>query len=123
VLENLVSALMARSNLARDAVRNELGRLQREGYLDEAEAKRLLEEGLEALGERLEAARAQVEPALGELGGEVGRRLRDALDLPSRAEVVALTEALRAAQSRESPPSADPTTTPAGDDERPGAQG
>lgn len=72
----------------------ELRRLEEGGYLDPAEVEQLLAEAKERLGGQAERARSFAQPLLEAAGGAV----REVLDIPTRAEIRELTEALREAR-------------------------
>lgn len=72
----------------------ELRRLEEGGYLDAEEVERLLAEAKERLGGQAARARSFAQPLLEAAGGA----FRDALDIPTRAEIRELTEALREAR-------------------------
>ncbi len=91
MLEKLIAAALTRPALAHRVLRDELDRLREGGYLSEQELDGLRRETLEKLSERLEQARVAVSPLVSGLG----ESLREALDIPSRSEVRALTEELR----------------------------
>lgn len=93
MLEKLVFAALGKDTLEQ-VVRRELERLEQGGFVDKEQLERLSEECLKALEGRVERARTAVGPLLGDLAA----RVREALDLPSRAEVLALTEALKRAE-------------------------
>lgn len=105
MLEKLVFAALGKSTVEQ-VVRQELERLEQGGFVDKAQLEQLSEECLKALEGRVERARGVVGPVLGDLAA----RMREALDIPSRAEVLALTEALRRAER----PAADPPAPGAG---------
>lgn len=97
MLDKLVLAAFGRTSLER-VVRQELERLEQGGFLPREELERLSAECTAALAGQVERARGLVGPAVGPVLGELAARVREALDVPSRAEVVALTEALRRAE-------------------------
>lgn len=94
MIDKLLAAALTRPSLARKALRDEVDRLREGGYLPQEELDALASEAAEQLGRRLEDARATVGPLL--VGAAAS--LREALDIPSRAEVLALTEELRRAR-------------------------
>ena len=94
MIEKLLAAALTRPSLARRALRDEVDRLRRGGYLPEDDLEALAGDAAQQLGERIEEARATVGPLL----TGAAASLREALDLPSRAEVLALTEELRRAR-------------------------
>lgn len=93
MLEKLVLAALGNDTVER-LVRQELERLEKGGFLQRAELERLSAECLGALASRAEQARSTIAPVVGNLAVH----MRQALDLPSRAEVLALTEALARAE-------------------------
>lgn len=93
MLEKLVFAALGRSTVEQ-AIRQELERLEQGGFVDKEQLERLSEECLKALEGRVDRARGVVGPVLGDLA----TRVREALDIPSRAEVLALTRALERAE-------------------------
>lgn len=101
MLEKLVFAALGKGTLEQ-VVRQELERLEQGGFVGREELERLSRECVEALQGRVERARGVVGPVLGDLGA----RVREALDLPSRAEVLALTEALKHAPAGDAAPAA-----------------
>ncbi|MCO5164935.1 MAG: hypothetical protein M9894_01010 [Planctomycetes bacterium] len=115
MLDKLVLAAFGRTSLER-VVRQELERLEKGGFLPREELERLSAECTAALAGQVERARGLVEPALGPVLGDLAARVREALDVPSRAEVVALTEALRRAE-RPGAPDADGGRAAAPDDD------
>jgi hypothetical protein len=94
VLDKLVEAALRPSAITQ-VVTDELRRLEKGGFLSAADVEKLAAEAKAVLGEKVEHTRATVLPLL----GGVASSLREALDLPSRAEVLALTEALRRAEA------------------------
>ncbi len=101
MLEKLVFAALGRSTVEQ-VVREELERLEQGGFVDRQQLEQLSGECLKALEGRVDRARGAVGPVLGDLAA----RVREALDIPSRAEVVALTEALRRAERADDAPQA-----------------
>lgn len=93
MLDKLVFGMLGKNGVER-FVRQELERLQQGGFLEKEELERLSAECLSALEGRLDKASKVIGPALGGLAAQV----REALDIPSRAEVIALTEALARAE-------------------------
>jgi hypothetical protein len=93
MLDKLVLAAFSKTTVER-LVRQELERLEAGGFVQRDELERLTAECLDALGGKVERARQLVTPVLGGLAAQV----REALDLPSRAEVRALTDALARAE-------------------------
>ncbi|RMG09176.1 MAG: hypothetical protein D6731_20270 [Planctomycetota bacterium] len=93
MLEDLLLSL-GRAETIESALRAELERLQREGYLDEV-PEGVWDELRGRLEGRAERARQRVKPLVEALGAS----LRAALDLPSRSDIVALTEALERAEA------------------------
>lgn len=98
MLEKLFAAAFAPQGAVRSFVHDELERLTKGGYLPAAtDVERLTEEALSGLAERSQGARETLSPLLRGAAGA----LREALDIPSRTEVLALTEALRRAQAQQ----------------------
>lgn len=95
VLNKLIASVL-RPEYTRDLIEGELQRLADGGYLRPEELQELTQECIQALGERVDQARATVVPLM----QGVTATVREALDIPSRAEVLALTEALRAQQAK-----------------------
>ncbi|MGE0708453.1 MAG: hypothetical protein AB7N76_19265 [Planctomycetota bacterium] len=93
MLEKLIATVLTGPAFGRLA-KEELERLQAGGYLPPEEVAGLLERAQERLGTSADRARALALPLLREMGAT----LREALDIPSRAEIRELTEALRARQ-------------------------
>ncbi|MBX3472501.1 MAG: hypothetical protein KF878_37085, partial [Planctomycetes bacterium] len=87
MLDKLVLAAFGRTSLER-VVRQELERLEQGGFLPREELERLSAECTAALAGQVERARGLVGPAVGPVLGELAARVREALDVPSRAEVV-----------------------------------
>jgi hypothetical protein len=86
---------LGRNDVLAQAVKDELERLGKGGYLKPAEVERLSGECVKALEGQVARARGVVGPLVSGLAGQV----REALDLPSRAEIRALTEALARAEA------------------------
>lgn len=95
VLDKLVQAALRPSMISR-VVTDELERLEKGGFLTAADVEKLSAEARKVLEERVEHTKTSVAPVLAHLASG----LREALDLPSRAEVLALTEALNAARGQ-----------------------
>lgn len=93
MLDKLVFSALGKSGVER-FVREELERLQQGGFLRKEDLDRLSTECLGALEGRFDRVQKTVGPVLGGLAAQV----REALDIPSRAEVIALTEALARAE-------------------------
>ncbi len=89
MLEDVLVSVLGRQEQLKTLVRGELERLVGKGYL-EGNPEDLATEVLGKLEERAETARERTLPLLKGLGDS----LRRALDIPSRAEILALTEAL-----------------------------
>lgn len=104
MLEKLVLAA-CRPSVLRTLVRDELKRLEEGGYVDAADIERAASDGLSALEGRVEQARSALGPAVTGLG----RSMREALDIPSRTEVLALTEELRRARAAERAAAGEPS--------------
>jgi hypothetical protein len=94
MFEQFVAAALGRTGSIRTVVQQELERLRERGYITEDPGE-LTGELLGKLEGQAEQARQTVGPLI--LG--LGSSLRDALDLPSRAEVLALTRALERAEA------------------------
>lgn len=93
MLDKLVFSALGKSGVER-FVREELERLQQGGFLGKEDLERLSAECLGALEGRFSRVQQSFGPVLGGLAAQV----REALDIPSRAEVIALTEALARAE-------------------------
>ena len=93
MLDKWLTALL-KPDLAPNLLKEELDRLQAGGYLSAEDVDRLYRECSASLTEGAERTRRAILPLLEAAGSTV----RGALDLPSRSEIVALTEALRARQ-------------------------
>lgn len=93
MIEKLIASLMARPSLS-SVARDEFERLKAGGYLDQAELERLAKDLQSKLGGQAEAAKGTLQP----LVQGIGQSLREALDIPSRREILELTQALRAAK-------------------------
>ncbi|MEZ6187380.1 MAG: hypothetical protein R3F62_20510 [Planctomycetota bacterium] len=96
MLDPFLTRALAKSSALRAVVEGELARLAGEGFLSAEDAEALRSEHAERLRELTEGAGEQASALLSGLASG----LRQALDLPSRAEVVALTEELRQARQR-----------------------
>lgn len=94
MIEQFVAAAMGRTGSIRSVVQKELQRLRERGYITEDPAE-LTGELMAKLEGQAEQARETVVPLLSGLVGSV----REALDLPSRTEVLALTKALERAEA------------------------
>ncbi len=105
MLEKLVQAALARPAVLTRAVEDELARLETGGYLKREELEKLTAECVGALQQQLERAKSTTLPLVAGLGAT----LREALDIPSRAEIVALTEALRRAEAARNGPGSPPS--------------
>lgn len=102
MLEKLVLAALGKDAIER-LVRQELERLEQGGFLKRAELERLSAECLGALASRAAEAKGTIAPIVSPLVGAVASQVREAMDLPSRAEVLALTEALSRAERPSAP--------------------
>ncbi len=116
MLDKLIAAALTRPSMAHRALREEIERLRAGGYLSETELEELARDAASRLSERLTEARTAVAPLVVGLGDSV----RAALDVPSRSEILALTEELRRARGErgaapQAPP-AEPTDGAARDD-------
>lgn len=107
MLDKLVQAALRPSMISR-VVTDELERLEKGGFLAAGDVEKLSAEARKVLEERVEHTRTSVAPLLANLASG----LREALDLPSRAEVLALTEALRRAQADADAARGRPGSTP-----------
>ena len=94
MLDKLLAAGLGRPDFIKNLLADELSRLQQGGYGDASELKQLVEERLATLEGQAEQVRGLMLPLL----SGVGRSVRESLDLPSRAEILALTQALQEAQ-------------------------
>ena len=97
VIEKLIASLMARQSFSRVA-REEFDRLQAGGYLNHSELEKLAKDLQTKLGDQAESARGALQPLVQPLVAGIGQSLREALDIPSRSEILELTRALRAAR-------------------------
>ena len=96
MLERILIGALARSETLRSLVEGELERLSEQGFLSPEDAAELKGEHTKRLQELASGASGHATQALQGLGAG----LRAALDIPSRAEVQALTEELRLARER-----------------------
>ena len=96
MLERILIGALARSETLRSLVEGELQRLSEEGFLSAADVEELKVEHGKRLQELASSAGGHATQAISGLGAG----LRAALDLPSRAEIQALTEELRLARER-----------------------
>ncbi|MCA8925890.1 MAG: hypothetical protein KDD82_29050 [Planctomycetes bacterium] len=96
MLDQILIGALGRSETLRSLVEGELQRLSEEGFLSAADVAELRDAHAQRLRELAAGAGGQASQALRGLGSS----LRAALDLPSRAEVLALTEELRLARAR-----------------------
>lgn len=96
MLERILIGALARSETLRSLVEGELERLSEQGFLSLEDAAELKGEHAKRLQELASGASGHASLALQGLGAG----LRAALDIPSRAEIQALTEELRLARER-----------------------
>lgn len=95
MIEDLLFSALGQNERMKEFVTGEISRLKAKGYVGE-DSKELLAEVLGRLEDQASKARSSVGPLLQGLGST----LREALDVPSRAEILALTEALNRAEER-----------------------
>jgi hypothetical protein len=96
MIEDLLFSALGQNERMKEFVTNEISRLMAKGYVGD-DSQELVADVLKRLEDQAEKARTNVGPLLKGLGST----LRDALDVPSRSEILALTEALKRAEERD----------------------
>lgn len=115
MLDKLLAAGLGQPDFIKNLLADELSRLEKGGYGDTSDLAKMVEERLAALGGQADQVRGVMAPLL----SGVGRSVLEAMDLPSRTEILALTQALQEAKQAGVVPagSADSSDEPAPADE------